>query len=331
MNAAESKRDRAIGQAKVIPLRPMKVTLPKKRRKTRQVRYVTPVSEAQREFDPLMRESRRSRATLAFVMYLVAAVALHAGTAALLMRLGDDAAKAPKSRSPKNVLVNIQEPVMPEPILEPEIPPAKEAPPAAEMQKIVPQRVSKASPKPAKRVREIPVDPVNVPTVPPKNIPPVRKVVGISFESTVTGGNGPATAVGNTRMGATGRRAEDPSKVQAVGGGPYRGPGTAPNRIATAIPTEGISLVKPKRISSVTPEYPSVLKAQGIEGDVAVLIRISAEGAVRDARVIKGSGQPAFDKAALDAAKKERFSPAVRGGEPIEYTLKYTYRFRVTG
>ena len=77
------------------------------------------------------------------------------------------------------------------------------------------------------------------------------------------------------------------------------------------------------------PEYPSVLKAQGVEGNVVVLVTIDEKGRVTRVRVVKGSGYDAMDTSAKNAATKERFSPATRNGEPIAYTLKYTYRFRV--
>ena len=65
------------------------------------------------------------------------------------------------------------------------------------------------------------------------------------------------------------------------------------------------------------------------EGNVAVMIRIAANGSVISAKVLKSSGYPEFDSAARAAALKEQFLPATRGGDPVEYTLKYTYRFRI--
>jgi TonB family protein len=163
-------------------------------------------------------------------------------------------------------------------------------------------------------------------------------VVGISLESTVEGGAGPSFAVGNTRMGRTGDRAEDPAGVGKLAPGaaglPGAGSGPAPigpNRISALVPSAGAVVVKPERLAAVEPRYPALLRAQGVEGSVGMMIRISAAGRVEEARVVKSSGYAEFDEAAREAALGERFSPATRDGEPIEYALKYTYRFRIKG
>ena len=130
-------------------------------------------------------------------------------------------------------------------------------------------------------------------------------------------------------MGETVKRASGASDLPALPKGRTSGEVGSPNRVATNIPTTGVTLTKPKRLSALKPEYPSVLKAQGIEGNVVVLVSIDEKGRVTRVRIIKGSGYEAMDTSAKNAAQKERFSPATRNGEPIAYTLKYTYRFRV--
>jgi protein TonB len=128
-------------------------------------------------------------------------------------------------------------------------------------------------------------------------------------------------------MGETGPRAVDPRAVRPNGGA--EPPARGSNAPATFVPTGGAAVVKPKRLAEPRLEYPPALKARGIEGDVAVLIRIGADGAVGDVRIVKSSGVAELDAAAREAAAAERFAPATRDGTPIEYTLKYTYRFRI--
>ena len=60
-----------------------------------------------------------------------------------------------------------------------------------------------------------------------------------------------------------------------------------------------------------------------------MFISISTEGAVENARVVKGSSYPEFNDAALVAARAQRFTPASRNGNAVPYSLKYTYRFRL--
>ena len=160
---------------------------------------------------------------------------------------------------------------------------------------------------------------------------PRRRVVGLSFASTVSGGKGPQFATGNTRMGATAARAAGPSEVKQLArtsdsaGSSVSGP----NRVTTRIPKSGDSFVKPKRLSRAPVAYPGSLKARRIEGDVVLLIDIASTGTVGKVMVLRSSGYQELDDAARKAAIKERFAPAKRNGNPVDYTLKYTYRFRI--
>lgn len=161
---------------------------------------------------------------------------------------------------------------------------------------------------------------------------PRRRVVGISFESTVKGGAGPSFAIGNTRMGETASRAEEAGKIGKLGPEEIRvgdKDDVGPNRAASVIPSSRKTFTKPKRINDVDLQYPRTLKEQGIEGNVVVLIRISSDGKVTRVKVLKSSGYPEFDDAATRAATSERFAPATRDGDPVDYSLKYTYRFRI--
>jgi TonB family protein len=82
--------------------------------------------------------------------------------------------------------------------------------------------------------------------------------------------------------------------------------------------------LKPNR-----PEFPATLKAQGIEGDVTVRVDIAASGDVTSVTIVRSSGYPAFDDAAKRAAASERFAPAIRDGNPVPFSLSYSYRFRI--
>jgi protein TonB len=151
-------------------------------------------------------------------------------------------------------------------------------------------------------------------------------VVGLSLDNTVEGGSGPSFATGNTRRGRTADRAADPRAVP-----PRAGPAAAEpkNQAASRIPTGSAKYVPPRRARPVQPHYPATLKAQGIEADVTVLVKLDAKGAVTAVDIIKSGGHPEFDEAARRAAEREAFHPATRDGTAIPYTLSYTYRFRL--
>ena len=68
--------------------------------------------------------------------------------------------------------------------------------------------------------------------------------------------------------------------------------------------------VKPECKYQVEPKYPDIAQQAGIEGMVIVHALIDVDGTVREAKVIKSSGNASLDAAALEAARKTPFTPA---------------------
>jgi len=167
------------------------------------------------------------------------------------------------------------------------------------------------------------------PRLPPEPLeaPPPR-VVGLSLESTTAAGDGPAFAVGDTRVGKTADRGAEP---RAEGANAAFGAAAAKNRAATRIPVEGVNYTAPKMKRKIEPTYPELLKAQGLEADVTVLVSIGAGGEVTDVEIVKGSVYAEFNQAARAAALKQTFEPELRDGVPILSTLSWVYRFRLEG
>lgn len=215
-------------------------------------------------------------------------------------------------------------PVAPEPTPEPEAKPEPKPKPKPKPKPRPKKRRPKPKPKPAELVPPT-ADPIDAPPAPKKN-EKVRRIVGLSLGSTVKGGQGPSFAVGNTRMGRTARQAEDPKAAKRLA--PEAAPTQRANRAATRIPTAART-IKPKVKKRALPVYPPQLRAQGVEAQLTVAVIVGASGRVKRAWVVKSSGYPAFDKAALDAAKKTVWSPARRGGRPIDYQLSFQTRFRI--
>jgi|TARA_B110000908_G_scaffold147094_1_gene178513 protein TonB len=61
------------------------------------------------------------------------------------------------------------------------------------------------------------------------------------------------------------------------------------------------------------PSYPRTLRRKGIEGVVKLTLIIDPNGKVASATIRQSSGHSSFDKAAIRAAKKWRYSPAKNG------------------
>jgi TonB family protein len=173
------------------------------------------------------------------------------------------------------------------------------------------------------------------PEVQPKELPKAApaRVVGLSFESTVgdgEGGDGPAFGVGNTRMGETAKTAAAPKDVpkEIINKGATTTK-PAPNAVATRIPVAGVEFKQAKRKKDAKPDFPPTLKAQGIEGDVPVIVWIDVEGKVTSVKILKESPYPEFNEAAKKAAMADEFDPATRNGVPTPTTLKYNVSFRL--
>jgi protein TonB len=62
------------------------------------------------------------------------------------------------------------------------------------------------------------------------------------------------------------------------------------------------------------PRYPWTARAQGYQGRVVLSVWVSAEGDADRLAVVKSSGYPLLDRAAVDAVQRWRFQPARRAG-----------------
>ena len=73
-----------------------------------------------------------------------------------------------------------------------------------------------------------------------------------------------------------------------------------------------------------------LLLRAGIEGTVVVRMYVDEHGAlVRDSiRIAESSGYPALDSAALAAAPKLRFAPALHDGKPAPAPFLQPFQFR---
>ena len=137
--------------------------------------------------------------------------------------------------------------------------------------------------------------------------------------------------------------APSPAPPQVAGLAPTAGPGTmalgslggglpsmgtlpGSDLPTTDTPTEVIA-ARPK--SRPRPTYPRIAQRQGIEGFVTLRLRIGADGRVEDAVVVKAEPPGVFDDAALQTARRYRFTPARRGTEAVASTLQQTIRFEL--
>jgi protein TonB len=86
----------------------------------------------------------------------------------------------------------------------------------------------------------------------------------------------------------------------------------------------------PVQVYEEHPGYPEMAERAGIEGVVWVRALVDKDGRVRDAIVQKASGTNAgFEEAALEAAFKNRYKPAIQNGRPIPVWVSYRVVFEL--
>ena len=84
---------------------------------------------------------------------------------------------------------------------------------------------------------------------------------------------------------------------------------------------------QPEAIRMVEPVYPEAEEKAGKKGTVWVRALVSSTGKVAKAEVAKSSGIEAFDKAAIEAAYKCTYKPAVQEGEKVSVWITYKVHF----
>jgi TonB family protein len=84
----------------------------------------------------------------------------------------------------------------------------------------------------------------------------------------------------------------------------------------------------PEMVYEEVPEYPRLARYAGMEATVWIKSLINKEGEVEKAVISKPSGSKAgFDKAALEAGYKNKFTPAIKDGKPVAVWITYKVAF----
>ena len=80
-------------------------------------------------------------------------------------------------------------------------------------------------------------------------------------------------------------------------------------------------------LNNAPPAYPKAARQRGMQGQVVLLVEVSAEGRVSGLRVKTGSGFDILDRAAVEAVRNWRFVPARRGAVAEAATVEVPIRF----
>lgn len=79
------------------------------------------------------------------------------------------------------------------------------------------------------------------------------------------------------------------------------------------------------------PIYPPTAQALGQQGTVRLRLRVDLDGSVAMVTLERGSGVASLDAAAIEAARRWRFRPATRNGQPVSAEALTSVTFRIPG
>jgi periplasmic protein TonB len=224
--------------------------------------------------------------------------------------------KVHENRETKVNFVAVKKPdPPPPPKKEPPPPPKKEAPkPKPKAPKLVqlPQLPKEVAPAPPKGFKVLP-PPVSIPT----NLPKIDLSKAITNEADFSG-KGIAGGSANGVKGGTGNEGDTGKEagVKEESHGPYM----------------EFQVEKPvAKIGGEAPEYPQMLRDQGVEGEVLAQFVVNESGRYESGTLkILNSSNPAFTAAVKDALPRMRFSAAQIGGKKVQQLVQMPFQFHLS-
>lgn len=100
------------------------------------------------------------------------------------------------------------------------------------------------------------------------------------------------------------------------------GPATTPDSAPAG------SITRPEPLERTPPEYPSSALRRGESGTVLVRVEVDASGRPTEVSVARSSRSRALDRAAVQAVRRWRFSPAQQDGRPVAGAVEVPIEFK---
>jgi protein TonB len=147
-----------------------------------------------------------------------------------------------------------------------------------------------------------------------------------------TNGTGPAGGLPNVVPSAA------PKPVSVPTPAPVTTPTPAPVTIPTPTPRPPTPAPPPPHVPVYTdaepvdepkPTLPDTLRADSLDSTAVAEFTVDADGSPTDVRIITSAGNPDLDQLVLQAARKWRFKPATRDGQPIPSVIRLHVEFQV--
>lgn len=102
----------------------------------------------------------------------------------------------------------------------------------------------------------------------------------------------------------------------------------APAAPAPGPAASGNSQPMPIAGQSPPPAYPPAALRAGESGTVVVRVEVDATGYPNNATLVQRSGSRALDRAAMEAVRRWRFTPAQNNGQPVPGSIEVPFDFK---
>ncbi|WP_416057184.1 TonB family protein [Stenotrophomonas maltophilia] len=121
---------------------------------------------------------------------------------------------------------------------------------------------------------------------------------------------------------------EAPKLVETAPPPPPASTEAPPAAPGAATPGTGNSQPMPVAGQSPPPSYPAAALRRGESGSVVVRVDVDATGYANNITVIQRSGSRDLDRAATDAVRRWRFTPAHSNGQPVPGSIEVPFDFK---
>jgi protein TonB len=98
---------------------------------------------------------------------------------------------------------------------------------------------------------------------------------------------------------------------------------------ASMIEDKGVT-AEARTATAITPVYPRISRRRGEEGTVTLTIQVRADGTAGQIRIVESSGHRRLDEAAVKAAEKAVFTPAMQLGRAVDSETELSFTFQLT-
>jgi periplasmic protein TonB len=95
------------------------------------------------------------------------------------------------------------------------------------------------------------------------------------------------------------------------------------------VAAEAVQVSVPRYDLNPPPHYPRVARRRKYTGIVTLDVRVTADGRVAQVRIADSSGYAVLDRSAVKSVQAWQFTPARRGGLPVEMWVRVPVRYEL--